>query len=164
MLTLSILLVALYVGAAIWKERELPESISAMVYVLPKQEQWLWTLWIWAITLLLAPTLFDTIGEDFGAVAHCFATSMMFVGAMPLIRNETNKAHNALGIAAGIFSQVCVVIINPWWLMTWFVLLIIPFCDRKWYVPGLPMWMIRSRIFIVESVCTIPLYGALFIH
>ena len=157
-------MVALYVGAAIWKERKLPESISAMVYVLPKTGQWLWTIWIWAITLLLAPTLFETITEDFGALAHCFATSMMFIGAMPLVKNETNKAHNALGISAGIFSQICVLIINPWWLMTWLVLLIIPFCDRKWYIPGLPMWMIYSRIFIIETVCSTALYGALYIH
>ena len=47
LLIISILLVTLYVGAAIWKERELPESISAMVYLLPEGgAQWLWSLWM----------------------------------------------------------------------------------------------------------------------
>ena len=165
LLIASILLVVLYVGATIWKERKLPHSISAMVYSLPEGGwRYLWTIWVWAITLLLAPALFETIDEDFGVVAHCFATSLMFVGAMPLVKDDSNKSHEVMAILAGVFSQACVGIICPWWFLLWIAFAVIPFMDRKWYVPGLPMWMINSRLFLIEAVCAVTVYGSIITH
>ena len=47
MLLISISLVVLYVGTTIWIKKELPDSISAMVYDLPEGGwRWLWTVWL----------------------------------------------------------------------------------------------------------------------
>ena len=40
MTLISVLLVVSVVGTAIWKEKALPDSISALVYALPSKWQW----------------------------------------------------------------------------------------------------------------------------
>ena len=160
LLIASILLVALYVGVTIWRKKELPPSISEMVFDLPTMWQWVWTAWLAIVDIFAAPALFEAMPENWQFVGFFFIGCLLFVAAMPLVRKSRNKAHEILAIAAGIFSQLCVGIICPWFFLMWVVFAIIPFFDKKWYMPGLPMWMIRSRLFLVEAVCAITLYGS----
>ena len=147
LLIASILLVALYVGVTIWRKKELPPSISEMVFDLPTMWQWVWTAWLAIVDIFAAPALFEAMPENWQFVGFFFIGCLLFVAAMPLVRKSRNKAHEILAIAAGIFSQLCVGIICPWFFLMWVVFAIIPFFDKKWYMPGLPMWMIRSRCF-----------------
>lgn len=48
MLVISMVLVALYVGATIYHTKKMPESVSAMVYAFPFK--WLWTIWLWSLS------------------------------------------------------------------------------------------------------------------
>lgn len=118
-LIISAALAVLFVGATIMRTKKIPESISAMVYSLPKSSRWIWIVWMWAVSLTLAPSLI----EKCGLVGFLTIGCLIFCGAMPLVKDEPNKMHNVFGIAAGILSQVCVAIINPWWLLLWIVLL-----------------------------------------
>ena len=161
LMIVSILLVVSYVGITIWKRRELPESVSAMVYNLPKPWQWLWIVWLWASTYTLTPALFEVMPEDWGVIAHAFATSMLFIGAMPLMKDSENRAHYALAIAAGIFSQLCVLIIDAQWLATW---LVFPFLMASVYVQpqgGIAKAVNGKGVFVAEVVCYIALEGSL---
>ena len=162
MLIISILLVALYVGATIWRRRELPESVSAMVHDLSKPWRWVWSVWLATITVLISPALTAAMPHEwYGIAGHICIVLLAMTAAIPLLSGEHNKAHNVCGISAGIMSQVCVMIICPYWLLTWILYLILPYCDRKWYIPGLPMWMIRSKVFIIEAFCSVTQIGSL---
>lgn len=166
LLLISILLVALYTGAAIWTHKELPDSVSSMVYYLPKHGKWFWTVWIWAATYTLTPALFEVIPENFGVIAHAFATSVLFVGAMPLVKDESNKAHNVLGISAGIFSQLCVLLICPWCLALWGVMgILMAVCVG---VLGknciIPKFLNGKGVFVAEVICYITIVTSLLIH
>ena len=162
LLVISILLVASYVGAATWSEKELPDSISAMVYLLPEKGRWLWIVWIWAATFTLTPILFEVMPDNWQALAHGFATSMLFVGAMPLVRHEANKGHYALAISAGIFSQLCVLIINHVWMLTWSVLAVISIFTKS--SGEFPKWLTSKGVTIIEIVCYVNLVGAIITH
>lgn len=164
LLIASVLLVALYVGVTIWRKKELPHSISEMVFDLPQTWQWVWTAWLAIVDIFAAPALFEAMPETWQFVGFLFIGCLLFVAGLPLVRKSRNKAHEVLAIAAGVFSQLCVGIICPWWFLLWIMFAIIPFFDKKWYVPGLPMWMIRSRLFLVEAVCTITVYGSVLLH
>lgn len=48
------LLAVLGVGLSTWRRKELPRSVSAMVYNLPVSEQYIWTLWLWVTACSLA--------------------------------------------------------------------------------------------------------------
>ena len=161
MLIISAILAVLYTGTAIWRNRCLPDSISAMVYDLPKSGKYLWTVWLWTVTELICPPLFETIPEDYGVLAHCFVTCMMFTGAMPLVKGEKNKAHNALGITAGIFSQICVAIIDAQWLGLWALFVFIMGSVFVQPEGELGKAVKGKGVFVAEAVCWLSVMGSL---
>ena len=160
LLIISILLVVSFVGTAIWRKRELPESISALVYTLPNGGwRYLWTVWIWASTFTLTPSLFEITPENWQILAHAFSTSMLFVGAMPLVKHEDNRAHNVLSIAAGIFSQLCVCFLSPVWLLLWSVMAVLAIYAKK--SEDFPSWLYGKGLFVSEMVCWVILVCAI---
>ena len=162
LLIASILLVVLFVGTAIWRKRELPESISALVYDLPEGGwRWLWTIWIWAVSLLTFIPVIDILDQrNMGYVGFFALASMMFVGAWPLYQPQTRKAHYIGGVTAGILTQICVLLIFPWWLIIWFGLACVDISSR--HAKEFPNWLSNKGILLAEGVCFIALIGAAF--
>ncbi|MBP3756392.1 MAG: hypothetical protein J6I61_03825 [Prevotella sp.] len=135
MLIISILLVVLYVGITIWRRwrstdvsdglserlnEALPDSISAMVYDLPRGWQWLWIVWMWVVSLLTCIPLIEAMPDDWRILAFAALACLMLCGAMPISDgNVSRRAHNVFGILGGIITQVCVAFISPWWLSAW---------------------------------------------
>lgn len=118
MLILSLVMAVSFVGIAIWKLKELPESISALVYVF--RWRWLWTLWIWTVSLLTFIPVIDRLSHigmeflGFGALV-----CLMLCGTMPLFDKEHLTWHWILGISGCILSLVCVYFIETQWLGMW---------------------------------------------
>ena len=81
---ISILLVISVTVVAVWRMRSLPDSISAFVYVF--KHKWIWTVWMWAVSLLTIIPVVDRLSNigmellGFGSLV-----CLMFCGAMPLI-------------------------------------------------------------------------------
>lgn len=135
MLILSILLVALGTGAAVWSihdekglpwSQSLPESISAMVYLLPERGgwRWLWSLWLVLVDVLtFAPVIEILDRRGFGILGFLPMVMLVFVAAWPLFDTEHRFWHYALAIAAAVVSQIDVWLICPWWLLTWLLIL-----------------------------------------
>ena len=81
----SILLVVLYTGATIWKKRGLPESISAMVFELPKGWQWVWGVWLWAVAFLTGIPAIEAMSESgTEGIAFAMLACLVITGAIPL--------------------------------------------------------------------------------
>jgi len=162
-LLISCLLVILYVGVTIWRHQQLPESISSMVYNLPKPWQWVWTVWMWAVTFTMAPAFIEAMPDTFRFLAFLTIACLLFVGAMPLVKNERNTLHNALGIAAGVFSQVCVVIMYFDWIAFWGFFLF--FAGSSYIQPE--GWLGRTvdgkNVCLSELCCFITVIGAIMI-
>lgn len=149
-------LAVLYVGAAIWKNRTLPESISAMVYDLPRNWQFLWILWMWVIAFLIYIPTIDMLSER-GLEGIGFATlaSFVFTGAMPLVKKSKNTSHYVMAIISGVLSQLCVLLICKWWICSFsllFLIHIIMFSepDRK-----ICKALDGKMVFIIEIICSI---------
>ena len=161
MLILSVLLVVLYVGTAIWHGRKLPDSVSAMVYLLPRAGQWIWTLWLWVVSFLIIPSLLETLPEDLTAFGFLTIVCLCFSGAMPLVKNEANTMHYAFAIAGGILSQVCVAIICPSWLTAWmlFIFLMGSVYIQPWGSLGKAMK--GKGVFVAEAICWLTVTGCL---
>lgn len=134
MLILSILLVALGVGAAIWsihKEKRLPwlqslpDSISAMVYQLPRRGGWRWLWMVWLVlvdVLTFAPVIEILDRRGLGILGFLPMVMLMFVAAWPLFDTEHRFWHYALAIAAAVVSQVDVWLISPYQLLLWLLM------------------------------------------
>jgi len=158
MLIVSIFWVMSYVGITIYHMRTVPESVSAMVYALHPTWRYLWTAWLWAVSMLLMPVLMERLGSYWQFLGFLWCASMAFCGAMPLIRGDQNDAHNAFGIAAGVLSQVCVFVLAPWWLFTWVVMFI--FVMKGKFTDLVSIWY-GKNVFVAEVICYVSLVGAL---
>ena len=164
MLTISILLVVLYVGAAIWKENEIPASVSAMVWILPKGNwRWLWTVWLWAVALTVTPPLIEVMPDYIRSIGFLFGALLLFTGAFPLFDTEHVAYHNILGVVSGIISQICVVFVSPWWLLLWSLMFVLvvgsmaAFNDKE----EMPQMLTGKGVFISEAICWMTLNGAI---
>ena len=151
MMIASIVLAVLFVGTATALKKQIPESVSAMVYAFPFK--WLWTIWLWAVTILITPSLLDAMPEDWKFLGFLTVACLMFVGAMPLFDKENNSLHNIFGFSAGILSQVCVALISPWWLTLWFSYVLL--------TAGIWRWTEGKGVFFMECICYLTLVGAL---
>ena len=120
MLIASILLAASFLGVAIWKERGLPDSISALVYVF--RQKWLWTVWLWAVSFLtLIPVIgrLSRIGMEF--LGFGTLVCLVFCGAMPIYDKDNTTAHWVSGTAGCALSQLCVWFIGYECLWVWMI-------------------------------------------
>lgn len=167
LLIASILLTVLLVGIAVRWKRELPESISAMVYLLPHNLQWLWIVGMWVVTLLTAPALLEAMPADKQYVAFAAIVPLMFVGAMPLVADEPNTAHYVLAIASGVLTQVCVLILCPALLICWVV---VPWLFLNRMAAEYPFEKriveitAGKMVFVTECVCWFTLNASVIVH
>lgn len=168
LLIIAILLMVLYIGITIWKKKELPKSISHMVYDLPKGGwRWLWTIWLWSVVICVAPSLIEALsGSSFQFVGFLTIASLLFIGALPLFDTDHLKWHNTLAIAGGIGSQICTILICPWWMLLWFIMIALmggAFCafnDNK----GCYRFIDGKGIFITEILCSTTVIAAIITH
>lgn len=176
----SILLTVLYAGTFIWRrwrdtdasasfsERlntALPDSISALVYELPRGWQWLWIVWMWAVSLLTCIPLVSAMPDDWCILAFATLTCLMLCGAMPISDSHVNRrAHNVFGILGGIITQVCVAFISPWWLLAWLLFAavyaydLLPSQDGRIYPSR---WYDGKGVFLAEMICAVTVSGSL---
>ena len=146
--------VAVFALLVCWtaRDRRLPATVSDMAYKHSDRIMRLrYTLWLWASTFTLTPALFHLIPEEWEGLAHAYATSVVLCGLMPLLLRQRNLTFAVFGMSAGVFSQCCVVVVCPWWLLLWTHLgALVAFADRHDTVPS---WFIGKGVLVVEFVC-----------
>ena len=130
-----------------------------MVYTLPKGgAQWLWTIWLWAVGITtFIPLIGIMNGINLAILPFAALVCIAFTGAWPLFQQETKRWHYVSAILCGILSQVCVAIINYWWLAVWiigFLLIGIIFGIRN-----IRKILDTKGVFIAEVICYITLIG-----
>ncbi len=121
LVVIAITVIALYVGAMIYTGRQIPESISQTVFVLPRKGQWLFTVVMWVVGFLLMPFLMEKVSEQTQFIAFLMVSGILFVGASPLVLKEKNTIHYVFAAVAGIASQLLVALNQPLLLLLWFL-------------------------------------------
>ncbi len=116
---IAIAVISLYLGAMIYADRQIPESISQTVYVLPRKGQWLFTIVIWVMCILLTPVLMQVSSDATRFLVFLMAVGLLGVGAMPLVAKEKNTAHYVCAAIAGIASQALVALNQPLCMFLW---------------------------------------------
>lgn len=166
MLILSILLVALGTGAATgmihWLDRKpwsqsLPESISAMVYLLPERGgwRWVWTIWLVFVDVLtFAPVIEILDRRGFGILGFLPMAMLGFVAVWPLFDTEHRFWHYALAISAAVVSQVDVWLISPYGLLLWLLMPSVVFIKGLYHTGT---YFGGKGVLIAEVVCYVVL-------
>ena len=174
----SLLLCVAGVTFAILREddKELPDSFSALVYTLPDRLSLLWSVWLWCITILLMPSLFEHLSESLEFLGFLMVVSLVFCAALPLsdrlehgFTRKNHNIHNWLAGIGGILSQACVCLISPLWLLFWLIIPALALLDVYVLVHPIKwaLWILKKLdgkfIFLVESICALTLYCSLLL-
>lgn len=161
MLISSLVLAVSFTGIATARLKSLPESVSSLVYVF--RDRWLWTLWMWAVALLtLIPTtdLLSRIGMEF--LGFGTMVCLMFCGSMPLFDKEHVRWHWITGVSGCILSQLCVLMICPWWLLMWLLMVFVALCCIAGYNDTDDECVFQGKgVFLAECICYVSLMGAM---
>ena len=137
-----------------------PDSISSMVYEL--KHKWVWSVWLCAVSLTLMPVLIDTLPDYVRFVGFLTICCLLGCCITPLIRKELQGVHNMLAIMAGLLSQICVILICPWWMLAWTGMIAI--CGYVLLCAGEEECAIDGRgLLLAEGFCALTTYGCLII-
>lgn len=117
LITLSLAVIATYVGVMIHRER-IPSSISATYYSL-KHRLWFGTT-MWLTAGMLMPAILESTPCSYQFTAFLACAGMMMVGVAPNFREGLDrKVHNAGAVMCLTFSQVWVALACPLVLLVW---------------------------------------------
>jgi hypothetical protein len=133
------------------KRGQLPSTVSDMAYNHSARRKRInYTIWLWVSSFTLTPGLFHLIPEEWEGLAHAYATSIVLCGLIPVLLRQRNLPFVVFGLSACVFSQCCVVVLCPWWLLTWTHLgALVAFADRHDTIPG---WFVGKGVLVVEFV------------
>lgn len=179
----STLLTVLFVGTVVWRRwrstdvsdgfserlnEALPDSISAMVYELTRGWQWLWIVWMWAVSLLTCIPLIEVLPDDVKVLGFATLACLTLCGAMPISDKAVcRRAHNVFGILGGVLSQVGVAILTPCWLLAWLAFVavygydLLPSQNGRIYPSR---WYDGKGVFLAEMICTVIVCGSLLVR
>lgn len=149
---LSFMIVLSFVIIWTMKDGELPATVSDAAYSHTSIWRRLpYTLWIWGATFTLTPALFGLIPEAWEGAAHVYATAMVLTGILPLVRKDRDLLFIMSALAAGVFSQCCVCVLCPWFMLVWsHIAVLLVFSDPS---DSVSCWVCRKGVFLAEFVC-----------
>ncbi|MDC2623586.1 glycosyl transferase [Bacteroides ovatus] len=155
---LSFLIIAIYTGVMIQREKEVPYSISATYYSL-KNKFWFGTCMIGA-SLLLLPSALDVSTEDSQFLVFLSVVGMAVLGVSPNFKTEQKTPHVIGACMSLIFSQIWVGC-NAWyWLLLWavFIVYVIVSMKKNWKGNFIVSFINRKPMFWVEIVSLLTVY------
>ena len=162
MLFLSVATMFSYIVYMECREGKKFSSISDLAYKWGRL--WYWAAFVWEVALLFAPALFMATNNRWDITSHVFVTSLLFIGILPLSRNDRKSGRTVLGVSACILSQVLVAVIQPQLFAVWIImgLLVVLSETRISNKRCFPECLDGKGILISEILCILSFYGAVF--
>lgn len=147
---IAFLILSAYTIAVCCANKEIPSSLSASVFYMPKWGKLIWVVVIAAVVFLVAPAMIDCAGEKWQFLAFLACAGLIFVAGAPLIKDKTDiayKVHCGGAILCAVSAQVLVAIIQPLLLITW------AFWLFTWTFFRIDRGGWRTQVFWAEMVC-----------
>lgn len=114
------LIIFLYCIIVIIHDREIPNSISQIVYSLSEKWKWTFTIVMFIVGFMIVPQLIEVIQNPLYKFLGFFTVlGILGVGADPLVKGERNIVHYLSAIIMGISSQIIVYMNIPQLLYLW---------------------------------------------
>ncbi|WP_417009523.1 glycosyl transferase [Bacteroides congonensis] len=155
---LSFLIIAIYTGVMIQREKEVPYSISATYYSL-RNRFWFGTCMISA-SLLLLPSAFNVSTEDSHFLVFLSVVGIVVLGVSPNFKTEQKMPHAVGACMSLVFSQIWVGY-NAWhWLLLWvgLIVYVIVSMKKNWNGNFIVSFIGRKPMFWVEIVSLLTVY------
>ena len=114
MFYISVLIAVFGIFAAIIKKREVPESISEMIYVFHNK---VFVLWVAAVSFLMTPLLIKSTGLLGGIIA----LSLFGIAASSAFKKELTTFHYVCGYIVALVTTIAVFVFSPWLFLIWVI-------------------------------------------
>ena len=136
--TIAVAVLTIYTAALCLAERQIPPSLSASVFYLPRAGAILWLAVIATVVFCLAPVLIAVSSPNTQFLAFIACAGLLFVGGCPLVKDKTDLTYK-IHVAGAVTCAICanlLIITNHWWLMflwiPWLFWFIWVTKDRPW--------------------------------
>lgn len=116
MLIMAIILAVTYAALARKKKGDNLNSVSSIAYILPS---WAFTAVLGVESILLAPSIFDHLSEQWTFIGFLCLLGMWGVASSPYFHTEAKVMHYIGGYLFCVMAQVIVALNNPFLLLGW---------------------------------------------
>ena len=128
MLIMAIILAVTYAALARKKHGENLNSVSSISYILPS---WMFTAFFGLESILLAPSIFEHMPEDWQFIGFISLFGLWAVAASPYFHTEAKVLHYFGGYLFCVAAQVIVALNNPFLLLGWLPTIVYVLFSRK---------------------------------
>ena len=136
--TIAMAVLTIYTASLCLAEKQIPSSLSASVFYLPRAGAVVWLAVICIVVFCLAPVLIAVSSPNTQFLAFIACAGLLFVGGCPLVKDKTDMTyhiHMAGAITCAISANL-LIIFNHWWLMflwiPWLFWFVWVTKDRRW--------------------------------
>lgn len=150
---LAIIIIVSYLGVVLWKNKDIPKSISMTYYLWPTELSWIFRLTMILVPLLVLPHWLEISKDQLKFLTFLCCGGMIFIGCSPNlhIKLENNVHYMAAYICcgAGILWQILSGLYWP--LCIWGILGFIGYLWKKkiiWWVEILTIGSIICNLLI----------------
>lgn len=129
---LPIIIALAGVGYAIHRTREVPESVSAIAYIMP---HWAFSVWIALTGLSILPFILESLPSRWQWVGFLCVVGLLIVASSSYYKTEEKTLHWAGGILCAVCALIVVAIARPWLLLLWipFFLVLTKWPNGQWF-------------------------------
>ena len=136
--TIAMAVLTIYTAVLCLTNKQIPPSLSASVFYLPRAGAIIWMAVIATIVFTLAPVLLAVSKPSTQFLAFISCAGLLFVGGCPLVKDKTDTTYK-IHMAGAITSAVCanlLIMTNHWWMMflwiPWLFWFVWVTKDRRW--------------------------------
>ena len=148
MLILSIVILLTYLGFALYKQKDIPHSISMTYYLLPDNFSWVFRVVMILIPALILPVWLGVPEDNYRFLAFLGCSGMMFVGCAPNLHILLeNKVHYVSAITCCISACLWQIFTGFWMVLVgWFILCSIGYVWKRQIIWWIEIMAIGSVI------------------
>jgi len=128
---IGFLIILLYCIIIITKDKEIPNSISQMVYSLEEKMKWTFTMVMMIVGFMIVPQLMEVINSNYEFLGFLTVLGIFGVGADPLVKGEKNIVHYVSAAIMGISSQIIVLMNMPNLMYMWIPYVMYTLYEKK---------------------------------
>lgn len=115
---IAIVIAFLVVAIAIYKNKDIPESISEISYIIPRP---IYSIWMALIAIFIAPYLI----EQYPFLGFVTCISLIGVAVSGLYKTQLTAFHYTCGWIAAIAMQIITFLVCPYILLFWLLYLFV---------------------------------------
>ena len=129
---LPIIIALIGVGYAIYRTKEIPESVSTIAYIMP---HWAFSVWIALTGLSTLPFVLESLPSGWQWVGFLSIVGLLIVASSSYYKTEEKTLHWIGGILCAVCALIVVAIARPWLLLLWipFFLVLMKWPNDQWF-------------------------------